>query len=67
MGTIILVIGVFAAIGAPLVFVIWETINRVLTGNLAAVRVRHVVPAVIGLVGVLYGMARVLRRWSAGA
>jgi hypothetical protein len=64
---IILVIGLFVVIGAPLVFLIWEAINQALTGHWDAVRVAYVAPAVVVLVAALYGMARVLRRWSARA
>jgi ABC-type Mn2+/Zn2+ transport system permease subunit len=64
VGPLIALIAGFAALGIPLVFVIWETINHLLTGDLAAVRWLDVAPAAVGLVGVLYAMARVLRRWA---
>jgi hypothetical protein len=34
----LLLFAVFAILGGPLVFVIWETINQVLTGDFGAIR-----------------------------
>lgn len=56
-------IGLFVLLGLPLVYVIWETINEVLTGNLAAVRLQLFLPAVVALAVVLVVLMRVLRRW----
>lgn len=67
VGGMLLLFALFAALGGPLVFVIWETINQVLTGNLGAVRLAWFVPAVIAFGVLLFVLARVLRRWSAGA
>lgn len=53
-----------AVLGGPLVFVIWEAINHVLTGNLGAVRLVWFVPAVILFGVLLYVLGRVARRWS---
>jgi hypothetical protein len=63
----LLVFAVFAVLGGPLVFVIWETINHVLTGNLGAIRLAWFLPAAIAFGVLLYVLGRVLRRWSAGA
>jgi hypothetical protein len=66
-GSALLLFAVFAILGGPLVFVIWETINHVLTGNFGAVRLEWFLPAVMAFGLLLYGLGRVLRRWSAGA
>jgi hypothetical protein len=42
----LLLFALLAVLGGPLVFVIWETINQVLTGNLGAVRLEWFLPAV---------------------
>jgi hypothetical protein len=60
-------IGLFVLLGLPLVYVIWETINEVLTGNLAAVRLELFVPAVVAFGVVLFVFVRVLRRWFGDA
>lgn len=57
-------IGTFVLVGVPLVYVIWEAVNQVLTGNLRAVRPGLVLPAAAGLAVVLSLFMRVLRRWS---
>lgn len=62
----LLLFAAFAMLGGPLVFVIWETINQVLTGDPGAVRLEWFVPAVIAFGVLLYVLGRVLRRWSAG-
>lgn len=64
---VLLFFAVFAALGGPLVFVLWETINHVLTGNFAAVRLAWFLPALVAFGALLYVLGRVLRRWSAGA
>jgi hypothetical protein len=63
----LLLFAVFAILGGPLVFIIWETINHVLTGNLAAVQLGWFLPAGIAFGVLLYALGRVLRRWSADA
>jgi hypothetical protein len=60
---VIAVIVGFAALGFPLVFEIWETVNDVLTGNFAAVRLQWFVPAVIAFPILLVVLGRVVRRW----
>jgi hypothetical protein len=62
----LLLFALFAVLGGPLVFVIWETINQVLTGNLAAVRLEWFLPAAVAFGVLLFVLARVLRRWSTG-
>jgi hypothetical protein len=62
----LLLFALFAVLGGPLVFVIWETINQVLTGNLGAVRLAWFVPAVIAFGVLLVVLGRVLRKWSGG-
>jgi len=61
----LLLFAVFAILGGPLVFVIWETINQALTGNFAAVRLGWFLPATVAFAVLLYVLGRVLRRWSA--
>lgn len=60
-------IAVFVVIGVPLVYVVWEAVNQILTGDLGAVRPGVVLTSVIGLIVVLLILTRVLRRWSDGA
>lgn len=67
VGGILLFFAVFAVIGGPLVFVIWETINHVLTGDFGAVRLGLFLPALVAFGVLLYVLGRVLRRWSADA
>lgn len=62
--TLFIAIGTFVLVGVPLVYVIWEAVNQVLTGNLGAVRPGLVLPAAAGLAVVLFLFTRVLRRWS---
>jgi hypothetical protein len=64
---LIAALGLFVLLGLPLVYVIWETINQVLTGNLAAVRLELFVPAVVAFGVVLFAFMRVLRRWFGDA
>ena len=66
VGGMLLLFALFAALGGPLVFVIWEAINQVLTGDLRAVRLEWFVPALIAFGVLLYVLGRLLRRWSAG-
>lgn len=66
-GGMLLLFAVFAALGGPLVFVIWETVNHVLTGSLERVRAGVFVPAVIAFGILLYALGRLLRRWSGQA
>jgi len=66
VGGMLLLFALVAVIGGPLVFVIWETINHVLSGNLGAVRLGWFVAAVTLFGVLLYVLGRVLRRWSAG-
>ncbi len=63
-GVVFAAIGVFVLIGVPLVYVVWEAVNHVLTGNIGAVRPGLVLAALIGLAVVLYMLTRALRRWS---
>jgi hypothetical protein len=67
VGGMLLLFAVFAILGGPLVFVIWETINQVLTGDFGAIRLEWFLPAVIAFGVLLFVLGRVLRRWSAGA
>ena len=67
VGGMLLFFAVFAILGGPLVFLIWETINHVLTGNLGAVRLEWFLPAAVAFGVLLVVLGRVLRRWSAGA
>ena len=64
---LIVAMGLFVLLGLPLVYVIWGAINELLTGNLAAVRLELVLPAIAGLVVVLVVFMRVLRRWFGDA
>ena len=64
-GGMALFFAVFAGLGFPLVYEIWETINELLTGNVGAVRWGWFVSAILGLGVLLAVLARVLRRWSA--
>jgi hypothetical protein len=64
-GVLLAVIAAFVIVGFPLVYVIWETINQVLTGNLGAVRPALFFPALVVFAVLLVVLARVLRRWSA--
>ena len=66
VGGMLLLFALVAVIGGPLVFVIWEAINQVLTGDLRAVRLEWFVPAAIAFGALLYVLGRLLRRWSAG-
>lgn len=62
LGTLIAVIAVFAVLGTPLVYVAWESINQLLSGNLAGARLGRGTLATGGLAVLLLVMARVLRR-----
>ena len=66
LGAILATFAVFVGLGFPLVYVIWETINQALTGNMGAVRLELFLPALVLLGILLIGLGRVLRRWSAG-
>ncbi len=66
-GALFAAIGVFVLIGVPLVYVVWEALNHLLTGNVGAVRPGPVLTAVIGLVVVLHVLTSVQRRWSDAA
>jgi len=65
VGAILATFVAFVGVGAPLVYMIWETINQALTGNLGAVRPGLFVGALVGFGVLLTVLARVLRRWSA--
>ncbi|MDH3291236.1 MAG: hypothetical protein OEO20_06830 [Gemmatimonadota bacterium] len=41
-------ISAFVLIGVPLVYTVWEAVNKALTGNLGAVRLEVVFPAAAG-------------------
>lgn len=67
VAVLIAALGLFVLLGLPLVYVIWETINQVLTGNFAAFRLELFLPAIVALVVVLVVFKRVLRMWFGDA
>jgi hypothetical protein len=62
VGKVIAVMAGFAALGFPLVFEIWETVNDVLTGHSDAVKLQWFIPALIAFPILLVVLGRVVRR-----
>lgn len=54
----------FVVLGAPFVFLIWEFVNELLAGRIAAGRAGLALVGAIGLGVVLSLVARRVRRWE---
>ena len=64
LGTLLLVVLVFAALGTPLFLYLWETLNALLTGHGSATRVLISLPVLALFAGLLVVLGRLLRRWG---
>lgn len=67
LGPLIAVMALFAALGSPLVFFVWEAINHVLAGDVAGARLGRGAVAAVALAVVLAVLVRVLRRAAPNA
>ena len=55
---LLLRMALFVALGAPLVWVVWEAVNSLLTGRLGEIRVLPTLGALVLLLGLLGLLAR---------
>ncbi len=63
-GQLIAVIAILVIVGLPMVYVLWEAVNLLLTGDLAAIRYAIVVPVLAVFLALLVGVAKLVRRWE---
>jgi len=66
-GTLLLLMGVFVVVGAPLVYLLWSVVNDILTGHIVRLHLALAAPALIVFVVVLNLLARSIRRWDGRA
>ena len=63
-GAIIGMMAIFVVVGGPMVFYLWSTVNDVLTGRFAPMRVLIALPVLLIFLGVLAILSRSVRRWE---
>jgi hypothetical protein len=63
-GVLVAVIAGFVGVGVPLVALAWYNVNHLLAGDVRAGPLLTAVGAAAGLGGVLYGLARIVERWT---
>lgn len=61
---LILSMGALVVLGTPLVYVLWTALNDVLAGRIDGGRLLLTLPILLLFLGLLYYVARVVRRWQ---
>jgi hypothetical protein len=57
---------ILVIIGFPMVYVLWDAVNLLLAGDLAAIRYAIVVPVLALFVALLVVVAKLVRSWEQG-
>jgi hypothetical protein len=65
-GHLIGAIAILVIIGFPMVYVLWDAVNLLLAGDLAAIRYAIVVPVLALFVALLVVVAKLVRSWEQG-
>lgn len=63
-GRLLLWMGLFVLAGVPFVAYLWETLNELLALEVNAQRLLIAVPVLLGMIGILFLLARAVRRWT---
>lgn len=63
-GPLILKIALLVLVGGPMVYVLWEALNHLLSGDPGAVRWGLVVPVLLVFAIYVYLLSRVVVRWD---
>lgn len=64
LGTLVGGIALFTLLGFPLVAYLWETLNRLLSGEVEGVRLLVTLPVLLLFLALLRWQARAVRRWE---
>lgn len=67
LGGLMMVMGAFVIVGAPLVYLLWTVVNDILTGHIVTTRLLMAVPVLIVFIIVLNVLARTVKRMDGGA
>jgi hypothetical protein len=65
MGALFGAMAVFVLLGSPLVFLIWETVNDLLTGHIVGLHLALAGPALVVLLILFRFLGRSIARWDA--
>lgn len=65
LGKLIFWMLALVVVGAPMVYVLWEALNALLSGHPERIRMTVVLPVVAVFAIFVYFLARVVRRWDA--
>lgn len=63
-GKLIALMGLFVALGFPLVWYLWEVLNQVLSGVFDGARLLIAVPVALALAALLVQVSRSVQRWD---
>jgi len=65
-GPLIMRIALLVLVGGPMVYVLWEALNHLLSGDPGAVRWGVVVPVFVLFSAYVYWLSRIVVRWDEG-
>jgi hypothetical protein len=65
VGMLMLAMAAFVVAGVPLVYVLWNSLNHALAGDLGAIQPLVTLAAAVGIGVLAWVLARVIRRWTA--
>lgn len=63
IGRLMAMMALYVIIGTPMVGYLWETLNQILALQVDLLRLAVSVPVLLAWLGLLYLMARSIRRW----
>lgn len=62
--TLIAAMAGLVALGFPMIYVLWDALNHLLSGELGRIRWALVLPVLVVFVVYVYIVSRVVRRWD---
>lgn len=64
-GKLVLYIALLVVIGLPMVYILWDAVNHLLTGHIGDINFVLVLPVLAVFAVFVYVLARLVRRWEA--